>query len=43
VPEENPGDTGEPCSACGWVPIVLENVEVVVPRRDEVARLQTQG
>jgi hypothetical protein len=40
VLEENPDDAGEPCPGCGWAPVVLEIVEVVVDSRDNVARLQ---
>jgi hypothetical protein len=40
VLEENPDDAGEPCPVCGWAPVVLEIVEVVVDSRDNVARLQ---
>jgi hypothetical protein len=40
VPKEAEGDTGEPCSACGWAPTVTEVVEVVVRSREDVARCQ---
>jgi hypothetical protein len=39
VPRPSIGDDGEPCTACGWAPVVTNITEVVVHSREDIARV----
>jgi hypothetical protein len=43
IPRAMTGDEGQPCTVCGWAPLVTKITEVVVHGREDVARLREAG
>jgi hypothetical protein len=43
IPRATTGDEGQPCTACGWAPVVTKITELVVHSREEVNRLRESG